>query len=193
MRSFWKDILGSFEISRSRPYKKDDNRFVEQKNFTLVRAYLGYERLDTVDQTLALNQIYDKMWLYYNFFQPVMRMSEKTVIREEGRSIRIKRRYDDASTPLDRLCATKALAKERKDCLRAMRDRINPRQLRNEIKELLDGLFALPCAPPNASENVHDTLTYRIGDGEHGYCPTMQLPTALVSNKKPWKGEGQLR
>jgi len=54
MRTFWQETLGPFQISRSRPYKKNDNRFVEQKNFTLVRAYLGYDRLDTVEQTQAL-------------------------------------------------------------------------------------------------------------------------------------------
>ena len=185
MRAFWKDMLGSFQISRSRPYKKDDNRFVEQKNFTLVRAYLGHERLDTVDQTRALNYIYDKMWLYYNFFQPVMRMVEKTVIREEGRSIRIKRRFDDASTPFDRLCATEAITEEQRNCLHALRDRTNPRQLRNEIDELLDQLFALPCALPGFTENVHDTLTFKIDDAQDGYSPTMQLPEPLSSIKNP--------
>jgi len=53
--------------------------FVEQKNSSLVRAYLGFDRLDTVAQTLALNALYDHRWLY-NFFQPVMRLVEKTVI-----------------------------------------------------------------------------------------------------------------
>lgn len=47
---------------------KNDNRFVERKKATLVRAYLGYDRLDTVAQTLAINQLYDKMWLYFDFF-----------------------------------------------------------------------------------------------------------------------------
>jgi len=50
-------------LSRSRPYHKNDNPRVEQKNYTLVRAYLGDERLDTVAQTIALNQLYDQMWL----------------------------------------------------------------------------------------------------------------------------------
>lgn len=69
-----------------------------------VRAYLGNERLDTVAQTLALNQPYYKMWLHFNFFQPVMRLAEKERIQEEGQPTRLKRRYDKARTPFDGLC-----------------------------------------------------------------------------------------
>jgi hypothetical protein len=62
---FWKDTFQGVRLSRSRAWQKNDNRFVEQKNNTLVRAYLGYERLDTVEQTHRLNQLFDHMWLYY--------------------------------------------------------------------------------------------------------------------------------
>jgi hypothetical protein len=55
---FWKEIVKGVHLSRSRPYQKNDNRFVEQKNYTLVREYLGNERLDTVGQTIALNNLY---------------------------------------------------------------------------------------------------------------------------------------
>jgi len=185
MRAFWKDTLGSFQISRSRPYKKDDNRFVEQKNFTLVRAYLGHERLDTVDHTLALNHICDKMLLYYNFFQPVMRLAEKTVIREEGRPTRVKRRYGPASTPFDRLCATQTLAEEQRDLLHALRDRTNPRQLRNEINDLITQLFALPCARPDSTENVYHTLAYDPGDVRDSCSATLQLPPVLAPTQNP--------
>ncbi len=75
---FWKEMVKGVTLSRSRPFHKNDNRFVEQKNSTLVRAYLGLARFDTAAQTNAINQLYEKMWLYYNFFQPVMRLREKT-------------------------------------------------------------------------------------------------------------------
>jgi hypothetical protein len=109
---FFRDVVQDVDLSRSRPYFKNDNRNVEQKNSTLVRAYLGYDRLDTVEQTRVLNLLYDKMWLYYNFFQPVMHLAEKTVIPVEGRSARVKRRYDQAQTPFDRLCATNAISNQ---------------------------------------------------------------------------------
>ncbi len=49
-----------------------------------MRAYLGFDRLNTVEQTVTLNHLYDKLWLYYNFFQPVMRLSQKTITPLEG-------------------------------------------------------------------------------------------------------------
>jgi hypothetical protein len=68
---FWKNAVSGVQLSRSRPSQKNDNRFVEQKDATLVRSFLGQDRLDLVAQTQMLNAVYDQMWLYYNFFQPV--------------------------------------------------------------------------------------------------------------------------
>jgi hypothetical protein len=158
MLRFWHGLKPKPRLSRSRPYHKNDNRFVEQKNSTLVRAYLGYDRLDTVAQTLAVNQLYDKMWLYYNLFQPVMRLTEKISSHDEGHTSRIKRRFDKAATPFDRLCATEAISPERKMRLKALRDQTNPRQLRLEIYDLIDYIASLPCAIPGMTEDVRQTL-----------------------------------
>ena len=166
MLRFWKELVQGVQLSRSRPYHKNDNRIVEQKNSTLVRAYLGFDRLDTVAQTLALNRLYDKMWLYYNFFQPVMRLMEKTWIREEGQHARVKRRYDQARPPFDRLCATPAIIQEDQEQLEALRDRTNPRQLRQEIYDAIDHVFSLPGAVPGITEDVYQTLSSRSGSGK---------------------------
>ncbi len=155
---FWKDRVRGVVLSRSRPYQKNDNRFVEQKNATLVRAYLGYDRLDTVEQTLALNRLYHQMWIYYNLFQPVMHQVEKTVRTLEDGSTRIQRRHDTARTPFERLCETKAILPLRRAELEALRDRTNPRQLRQEIYDAIPRLFALPNAVPGQPQNVYDTL-----------------------------------
>ena len=77
---FFKEAVKGVRISRSRPWHKNDNCHVEQRNDSLVRAYLGYDRLDSVAQALAVNQLYDQMWLYYNFFQPVLHIREKTLV-----------------------------------------------------------------------------------------------------------------
>jgi hypothetical protein len=69
---FWKDKVVGVQLSRSRPYQKNDNRMVEQKNDSLVRHYLGHWRFDTAEQVQAINLLYERMWLYYNLFQPVM-------------------------------------------------------------------------------------------------------------------------
>jgi hypothetical protein len=159
MLRFWRERVQGVRLSRSRPYHKNDNRFVEQKNATLVRAYLGYERLDTVAQTLAVNHLYDRMWLYYNFFQPVMRLAKKIIIPgEDGQPARVKYRYDEARTPFDRLCQTGSMIQEHQEQLTALRDQTNPRQLRQDIYDWIDYIFALPGAAPGVTENVHLTL-----------------------------------
>jgi hypothetical protein len=155
---FWREAIHGVDLSRSRPNNKNDNRKVEQKNSTQVRAYFGYERFDTVAQTIVLNLIYDKMWLYYNLFQPVMHLTEKIVVPVEGRTARVIRHYDQAPTPFDRLCATNAISDENRQRLQALRDQTNPRQLRQEIYNLLDYLFTLPCAVPGATEDIYETL-----------------------------------
>ena len=158
---FWKEMVKDVTLSRSRPFHKNDNRFVEQKNSTLVRAYLGPSRFDTAAQTQAINQLYEKMWLYYNFFQPVMRLTEKTTDRwplAEGQPLRIKRRFDSARTPFDRLCETDAISEQQREQLRTLSDQVNPRQLRREIYQLLDQIFLLPGALPGETEDVYETL-----------------------------------
>jgi len=158
MFRLWGDTVQGVTFSRSRPYHKNDNRNVEQKNSTLVRAYLGFDRLDSVAQTLATNQLFELMWVYYNLFQPVMHLLEKQVMRENGQPVRIKRRHDQARTPFDRLCATKMILPEHREQLEALRDQTNPRVLRQQIYDAIDRLFALPGAVPGVTENVHLTL-----------------------------------
>jgi len=166
---FWDQTLQKVQLSRSRPFHKNDNPFVEQKNSSLVRAYLGNERLDTVAQTLVLNQLYDKMWLYYNFFQPVMRLVEKVFIpAAEDQPARIQRRYDQARTPFDRLCETGVLQEEERQRLETLRDQTNPRTLRREIYKLIDQLFCLPNALEGQTENVLETLVFPLSFYEKG-------------------------
>ena len=159
MKRFWKEKVPGVQLSRSRPYHKNDNRLVEQKNSTLVRAYLGYDRLDSVAQTLALNQLYDKKWIYYNLFQPVMHLQEKIYVSGEGGSLRVKRRFDQAQTPFERLCATNAIPQECREQLEQLRKRTNPRRLRKEIYDLIDHIFSLPAAVPRVTEDVFKTLS----------------------------------
>jgi hypothetical protein len=156
--SFWKDNIKGVELSRSRPYFKNDNRFVEQKNASEIRAYVGHDRLDTVDQTNQLNQLYDKLWIYYNLFQPVMRISEKIMVPARNGVHRIRRRYDDATTPFDRLSATDKLTPVKHRRLEQRRQDTNPRNLRSEIYRLIDKLHRLPNATEKRSEDVYETL-----------------------------------
>jgi hypothetical protein len=158
---FWGDIVQGVDLSRSRPYQKNDNRMVEQKHSPLVRDFFGYDRVDTVKQVLLANCFYDKAWWHYNFFQPVLRLSEKVAVRDEnGQVVRIKRRHDEARTPFERLCETDAILPAHKELLERMRDQINPRQLRQELYDLIDQIFSLPGAVAGVTENVFETLVF---------------------------------
>ena len=139
---FFGDKVKDLGLSRSRPYHKNDNRKVEQKNYSLVRAYLGYERLDTPAQSMAVGALYDRMWLYYNLFQPVLHLAGKEVV---GQS-RIKRRWDEAKTPYERVLATRVLSAEQQARLTSLYARTNPRQLRREIHQLIETLWEEPKA-----------------------------------------------
>lgn len=145
VRFFGASVPG-LRLSRSRPWQKNDNRFVEQKNQSLVRAYLGFDRLDSLAHLALVNQLYDQMWLYYNFFQPVLHTVEKTRIASEGRRPQIQRRYDTAQTPFERVCAAQVLAPAQASALAQLRQQTNPRRLRQEIYQLIDRIAALPLA-----------------------------------------------
>lgn len=157
MLRFWEEEIGGVELSRGRPAHKNDQRFVEQKNGTLIRAVLGYDRFDTVVHTQFLNLLYNKMWLYHNFFQPVMRLKEKTVVKDKG-SYRVIRRHDQARTPFDRLCQTGALSTDKQDRLEALRQRTNPRQLKQESDALRETIWSLPGAKEGETEDIFKTL-----------------------------------
>jgi hypothetical protein len=160
---FWGEAADHIQLSRSRPFHKNDNPFVEQKNSSLIRAYLGHERLDTVAQTRLLNELYDRMGCYYNLFQPIMRLADKVVLpATEGRPSRVQRRYDRPRTPFDRLCEVDAITDQERERLRTLQTSINPRSLRQEIYALRDALFALPNALQGVTENVHHTLHYPL-------------------------------
>ena len=137
IRYFGEEITG-LHLSRSRPYHKNDNRFVEQKNSTLVRAYVGYDRLDNGAQCAALNALYDQLWLYYNLFQPVMHLIGKEVI--DGK---LQRQHDKAQTPYQRLLACNILVPEQEARLADLYAKTNPRKLRREIYQALEQLWQI--------------------------------------------------
>src|SRR5947207_15699638 len=124
----WKEKVSGVQLSRSRPYQKNDNRNVEQKNDTLVRHYFGDLRLETPEQIAVGNALYERMWVYYNLFQPVMHLVEKTV---EGD--KVHRKWDDAQTPYQRLLATNVLSPQQQARLQALYEQTNPLLLREEI------------------------------------------------------------
>ena len=143
---YWKEKVSGVQLSRSRPWHKNDNRMVEQKNDTLVREYLGDLRLDTPEQIAALNALYEDMWLYYNVFQPVLHLCEKTVVGDK-----VVRKWDEAKTPYERLKACAVLSSEQQARLQQLYEQTNPAQLRESIYHQLAALWQAATTLPTSA------------------------------------------
>ena len=125
-------------FTRSRPYKKNDQAHVEQKNWSIVRQLIGYDRFETQAQCLLLQSIYQDLRLYSNFFQPVLKLiSKETVDRKT-----IKR-YDTAATPYLRVLASSDIPLGIKTHLTNRYVQLNPVKLRITIDQKVDQLWKI--------------------------------------------------
>lgn len=138
---FFSTLVKGAYWTRSRTYHKNDNRFVEQKNGTLVRAYLGNAPLKAREQRDLLNMVYEDMWHYYNLFQPVLRQVSRETTFDDLGIAHIHRKHDRAQTPFERLVTTKVLADAKRQHLTTLRDSLNPIHLRESIEDKLGALF----------------------------------------------------
>lgn len=120
-------------FTRSRPYKKDDNAHIEQKNFTTVRQVLGYQRFDTEELLDLMNKLYrGPLRLYINFFQPSVKCIEKKRVGSK-----IKKVYDMAQTPYERVLAHPKTPEKTKKTLTRLFETLDPFTLRKEIDVLI--------------------------------------------------------
>lgn len=122
-------------FTRIRPYRKNDNCFVEQKNYTVVRRFLGYGRCDSDKQLFFIQDILKLVELYVNFFQPVMKMESKQRVGSH-----VKKVYDKAKTPYQRLKDLGVLNEEKKKELEVLYESLNPLDLRKKIYKLTEKL-----------------------------------------------------
>jgi hypothetical protein len=126
------------QFTRGRPYKKDDNAHIEQKNWTHVRKLVGYERYDTPEAVAALNGLYADVRLLQNLFLPTVKLEAKVRV-----GARVRRRYDRPQTPLDRVRACPAADAARVAALVALRARLDPFVLATRIDRQLERVYAL--------------------------------------------------
>lgn len=122
-------------FTRGRVGRKNDNPYVEQKNWSVVRRLVGYDRYDTQRQVDQLNWVYRVYRLYVNFFLPVMKLKEKVRIGS-----RIKKIYDAPQTPYARVLASPDVAEADKATLRAIYAQLDVVNLKRELETLLDAL-----------------------------------------------------
>lgn len=125
-------------FTRSRPYRKNDNCYVEQKNWSVVRRATGYYRYDTPEELDLLNELYRSLRLYTNFFQPVMKLLEKTRIGSK-----VIKKHDQPLTPYQRVLNHLSVSNLRKQQLRKEYQQLNPAALKRHIAQLQDRLFTL--------------------------------------------------
>jgi hypothetical protein len=125
-------------FTRSRPYKKNDQAHVEQKNWSVVRHTIGYDHLETEDEFLLLQSIYTDLRIYINFFQPVLKLMAKERIGNK-----VLRRYDKARTPYQRILERKEVALEVKARLTHLYVQLNPVTLRTSIDQKVARLWKI--------------------------------------------------
>jgi hypothetical protein len=143
------------QFTRGRPYKKNDNAHIEQKNWTHVRKLVGYERYDSRAAVEALNALYAEVRLLQNLFLPSVKLVEKKRVGS-----RVRRKYDAPQTPLDRLLAGGKGDAATVQALVRQRARLDPFALAKRVDQQLEPVFRLanrrtrpadPIRPPTSS------------------------------------------
>ena len=161
------------EFTRSRPYRKNDQAHIEQKNGAIVRRMVGYGRLEGLAAAEALGRLYRPMRLFVNFFQPSFKLAEK---QREG--ARVRKRYHPPLTPHQRLVADDRVPQPLKDALDAQHAELDPVRLLSEIRIAQQALVELADKGPAADASAPDAEP--------------ALAAFLASLRLAWK-EGEVR
>jgi len=138
-------------FTRSRPYRKNDNCFVEQKNNSIVRRYVGYCRYDTDEQLKILNEIYERVRLLANFFYPSMKL-----ISKHRSGSKVRKCYDVPTTPHQRIVGSEHVAEIIKQKLTMQFNEINPAELHRQMLRLQQKLYKMTI-------NMNQVLKEAVG------------------------------
>jgi len=136
-------------FTRSRPYRKNDSCFIEQKNYSVIRRAVGYSRYDTDNELNILNELYGYLRLYVNFFQPVRKL-----IKKERIGSKVIKRYDEAKTPYRRVLESPNIKEEIKVKLRKEYAMLNPAEIKRKITKLQNKLLKLNVLNQEKSEDL---------------------------------------
>jgi len=140
-------------FTRSRPYRKNDSCFVEQKNWSVIRRAVGYARYDTDNELNTLNELYGYLRLYVNFFQPVRKL-----IKKERIGSKVTKRYDEAKTPYRRVLASPDIEDKVKVKLRKEYGMLNPAELKRKITKLQNKLLKLNTLKQKVREDLEKSM-----------------------------------
>ncbi len=138
------------QFTRSRPYHKNDNAHVEQKNYTHVRQLFGYDRFDNSELVPLMNGLYKNEWsAYQNYFLPTMKL-----VKKERINSKTKREHEKmAKTPYQRLCESNDVSAEAKAKLKANYSQLNPFLLKQSIEKKLKIIFNTLLVSSNMSQS----------------------------------------
>jgi len=147
------------ELTRSRPYGKNDQAWVEQKNGAIVRRLVGYGRLEGLAATQTLNRLYIASRLFVNLFQPSFKLAEKTRI-----GARVIKKYHPPATPGARLLASESISEATKERVKAAQAALDPLRLLDEIRASQHELAALAAGarirvPPTKNAELERFLS----------------------------------
>ncbi len=131
-------IQNKITFTRSRAYRKNDNCFVEQKNYSVVRRAVGYLRYDTQQEVDILNELYIYLGQYTNCFMPVVKLVFKT-----RKGSKVTKKYDVAKTPYRRVLECSDIDDKIKERLKAKYESLNPAELKRKISSLQEKLLKL--------------------------------------------------
>jgi hypothetical protein len=131
-------IQEQITFTRARPSRKNDSCFVEEKNYSVVRRNVGYRRYDTPEEQAVLNELYGYLRLYTNYFLPTMKL-----VRKERIGSRVKKVYDEPTTPYKRVLASPDVKQSDKKRIRKMYSTLNPAQLKRNITSLQEKLLRI--------------------------------------------------
>ncbi len=164
--------------TRSRAYKKNDQSHVEQKNFTHVRQLLGYGRFADLRLKSLVDDLYEQAWLpLRNSFTPVMKLVEKQRIAGK-----VRKTYDQAATPCDRLLACDKVSSTDKAKLRSFREKLDPLILAQDIERRLAEIFTM-AEPPASAAEVADSVPAPLA---YARCASTTSATS-VTHLYPYK------
>jgi hypothetical protein len=127
------------QLTRGRPYKKDDNAHIEQKNWTHVRKLLGWERYDSRAAVEAMNDLYrHELRLWLNLYLPSVKLVKKVRVGSK-----VRRVYDGAQTPLERVLASASAHPDQAAALKKLRSSLDPLQLGKVIEQKIEGIYEM--------------------------------------------------
>ena len=180
------------EFTRSRPFRKNDQAWIEQKNGAVVRRLVGYGRLEGVPGAEALARLYSAARLFVNVFQPSFKLAEKTRV-----GARVHKRYHAPETPCGRLLASDTIPAAMKERLRALLGTLDPLGLLDEIRAVqhhLAGLAAGATVHPMPQRDADLdgflrslALAWRAGECDRTHQPRKRPPRHWRTRQDPFE------